>query len=233
MPPTAITFDCAQTLVKVDWQPAVLAVKSAKRAGIKFEMAPAAEIYDRKLRSRWPEFMELNRTRNEEVLAAFWHELTNDWLEEAGMPADKTDDVVEHANDLLFGERSEVFQLYDDVLPCLETLRENGFRLAVVSNWDNSLHRTLRMFGLTDYFEHVVASLEEGVEKPDPRLFQIALDRMGVQAAQALHVGDSPIDDWQGATDAGMRALVIDRGNPAPSEARITSLAQLPEAVGL
>ena len=89
------------------------------------------------------------------------------------------------------------------------------------------------MFGLTDYFEHVVASLEEGVEKPDPRLFQIVLDRLGVEAENALHVGDSPRDDWQGATDAGMRALVIDRGNPAPSEARITSLAQLPEAVGL
>ena len=233
MRPEVVTFDCAQTLLNVDWQPAVLAVKAARRAGLEFEMAPAAEIYERKLRTRWPDYKELNKTRDEKVLARFWRELTDDWLTEALLDAGKTDDVVEHANDLLFGEGSEVFQLYDDVVPCLETLRENGFTLAVVSNWDNSLHRTLRMFGLTDYFEQVVASLEEGVEKPDPRLFQIALDRLGVEAANALHVGDSPLDDWQGATDAGMRALVIDRGNPTPSEARITSLAQLPEAVGL
>ena len=233
MPPTAITFDCAQTLVKVDWQPAILAVKSAKMAGVDFEALPAAEIYERILRKRWPEFMELNKTREEKVLAQFWRELTDDWLDEAGMPADKADDVVKHANELLFGEGSEVFQLYDDVVPCLDTLRENGIRLAVVSNWDNSLHRTLRMFGLTEYFEHVVASLEEGVEKPDPRLFKIALDRLGVEPEHALHVGDNPLDDWQGATDAGMRAFVIDRNSPAPSEARITSLAQLPEAVGL
>ncbi len=232
-PPAAITFDCAQTLVKVDWQPAVLAVKSAKRAGIDFDTVPAAEIYERKLRTRWPEFMELNKRRDEKVLATFWRELTNDWLEEAGMPVEKTDDVVKHANNLLFGEGSEVFQLYDDVLPCLKALREGGFRMAVISNWDNSLHRTLRMFGLAEYFEHVVASMEEGVEKPDPRLFHITLDRLGVEPDKDIHVGDNPLDDWQGAKSAGMRALIIDRDNPEPSHVRITSLAQLPEAVGL
>ena len=83
-----------------------------------------------------------------------------------------------------------------------------GVRMAIVSNWDNSLHRTLRMFGLTEYFEHVVASLEEGVEKPEARIFQIALERAGVEPGDALHVGDNPIDDWQGAKNVGMRALL-------------------------
>lgn len=233
MRPEVVTFDCAQTLLKVDWQPTLLAVKAAQHAGLAFEAAPAAEIYDRKLRSRWPDFMELNKTRDSAVLAEFWRELTNDWLTEAGLDASKTNDVVEHASELLFGKDSEVFELYDDVLPCLDALRAAGMRMAIISNWDNSLHRTVAMFGLTEYFEIVVASLEEGVEKPDPLLFHISLERLGIKPEDALHVGDNPIDDWQGAKNAGMRGIVIDRENPEPSEVRITSLAQLPKRLGL
>ena len=153
MKPELVTFDCAQTLVRVDWQPSVIAVKSASRAGLDFDRQVAAEVYDRKLRTRWPEFMELNLQRDEGVLAGFWHKLTVDWMQEVGMPTSQADDVVREANAMLFGEGSGVFALYDDVLPCLDSLRSAGFRMAVISNWDNSLHRTLRMFGLDAYFE--------------------------------------------------------------------------------
>ncbi len=232
MKPELVTFDCAQTLVRVDWQPAVIAVKSASRAGLDFDRQVAAEVYDRKLRTRWPEFMELNLQRDEGVLAGFWHKLTVDWMQEVGMPTSQADDVVREANAMLFGEGSGVFALYDDVLPCLDSLRSAGFRMAVISNWDNSLHRTLRMFGLDAYFEVVLASLEEGVEKPDPRLFEIALERTGVSAERTLHVGDNPVDDWQGAKNVGMRALVIDREAESQTDVRITSLLQLVEVLG-
>ncbi|HXH61298.1 MAG TPA: HAD-IA family hydrolase, partial [Fimbriimonadaceae bacterium] len=100
------------------------------------------------------------------------------------------------------------------------------------SNWDNSLHRTLEMHDLTRYFDAVVASLEEGVEKPDPRIFQIALERLGVPPESALHVGDNPVDDWQGAKSAGIKALVIDRDNETQSDILINSLHQLAEMLG-
>jgi putative hydrolase of the HAD superfamily len=232
MKPKLVTFDCANTLVRVDWQPAVLAVKSASRAGLKFDRQVAAEVYDRKLRTQWPEFMRLNLQRNEAVLAEFWHRLTVEWMRELGMPEDRASDVVKVANDLLFGEGSQVFTLYDDVLPCLDRLRTAGFRMAIVSNWDNSLHRTLAMFGLNEYFEVVLASLEEGVEKPDPRLFLIALARTDVAPQDALHIGDNPVDDWLGAKNAGIKALVIDREADSRSDLRITSLLQLAEELG-
>ncbi len=229
----AVTFDCAQTLVKVDWQPAVLAVKSAKMAGLEFDMAPAAETYDRKLRSRWPEFRELNKTRDGAVLAAFWRELTLDWLTEMEMDVEKTDDVGALANELLFGEDSKIFQVYDDVVPCLQRLQAAQIRMAVISNWDHSLHKTLAMFDLQKYFEVVLASLEEGIEKPEPGLFQIALDRLGQEPEDVLHVGDSPLDDWHGARSVGMKAVVIDRDADAQTDVRITSLDQLPGVLGL
>lgn len=232
MRPKLVTFDCAQTLVAVDWRPAPIAVESAVRAGITLDSQVAAELYDRRLRTSWPEFMRLNLQRDEAVLARFWHRLTYDWLDEAGLPTEKAAVVVEQANEILFGPGSKVFVLYEDTVPCLDRLKGAGYRLAVVSNWDNSLHRTLRMHGLTDYFDLVVASLEEGVEKPDPRIFQIVLDRLGVAAADALHVGDSPVDDWQGARSAGIKALLIDRDGPAPSDTHIESLHQLAEMLG-
>jgi REG-2-like HAD superfamily hydrolase len=231
--PKLVTFDCAQTLVRVDWQPAMIAVQSASRAGMAFDRQVAAEVYDRKLRSRWPEFMQLNLQRDEGVLADFWHRLTVDWMTETGLPHERAQDVVHNADEMLFGPESAVFSLYDDTLACLDRLREAGVRMAIVSNWDNSLHRTLRMFALTDYFEHVVASLEEGVEKPKARIFQIALERAGVQPGEALHVGDNPVDDWQGARNVGMRALLIDREATERSDVRITSLHQLAEVLDI
>jgi putative hydrolase of the HAD superfamily len=230
--PKLVSFDCAQTLVRTDWRPAEIAVQSAANAGLSFDRQIAAEIYDRKLRSRWPEFVELNLQRDEGVLAEFWHRLTVDWMQEASMPCERAGDVVKCADEVLFGEGSLVFQLYADTLPCLERLRVAGYRMAVLSNWDNSLHRTLRTHGLTGFFEHVVASLEEGVEKPDPRIFQILLERAGVEPEEALHVGDNTLDDWQGARSVGMRALVLDREAESQTDVRITSLLQLAEVLG-
>ena len=233
MKPEVITFDCAQTLLAVDWRPAVLAIECLEALGISHDASVAAGTYDQLLRSRWGRFEELNLLRDELVLEQFWKELTVDWLVETGIESDCADSVLEEARKRLFGHDSTVFALYDDVLPALEKLKESGQRMAIISNWDNSLHRAVESFGLKPFFELVVASLEEGVEKPDPRLFEITFERLGVDAANVLHIGDNPIDDWQGAKNAGCKALVIDRDNPRPSDVRLSSLLQLPERLGL
>ncbi len=229
MKPEVITFDCAQTLIEVDWRPAALAVECLSELAIDHDSSLAAGHYDRILRSRWGRFQELSLQRNEAVLDEFWRELTLDWLTEADLSAELLDPVLEVAREKLFGPNSTVFKLYDDVVPCLEQLKSAGQRMAIISNWDNSLHRAVEMFDLTKYFELVIASLEEGVEKPDPRLFEITFERLGVEAGQVLHVGDNPIDDWQGAKNAGCQALVIDRENPQPSDFRLRSLSELPK----
>jgi putative hydrolase of the HAD superfamily len=79
-------------------------------------------------------------------------------------------------------------------------LRSLGLALAVVSNWDETLPERIGDFGV----EVVVSSAEVGVPKPDPALFRLALERLGVPAERALHVGDSP-EDEEGARAAGMQ----------------------------
>lgn len=229
----AVTFDCAQTLIAVDWRPAVLAVECAIGIGLKFNESEAAQAYDNLLRSRWTEFQDLNLLRNEEETDAFWHRMSLDWAEACGFPSTKVAEIVALAEEKLFGQDSAVFSVFSDVVPTLKTLKSRGLKLAVVSNWDISLHKTLRIFGLSEYFDVVVASMEEGFEKPDPRLFRVALDKLGVEPHEAVHVGDNPLDDLKGAKSVGMKAFVIDRGPHSAANIYLSSLTELPEKLGL
>ena len=99
--------------------------------------------------------------------------------------------------------RSLVFTPVAGAVETLERLSAQT-RLAVVANWDRSLHEHLDRLGLDRYFDAVVTSAEAGASKPDPEIFLTALRRLDVEPARALHVGDEPIDE-QGARAAGMQ----------------------------
>ncbi len=86
----------------------------------------------------------------------------------------------------------------------LAGLRSRGLELAVVANWDYALPEFLERIGLAAFFTTVVTSAEAGAAKPDARPFLLALERLGVSPARALHVGDSE-EDEQGAAAAGLR----------------------------
>ncbi len=103
------------------------------------------------------------------------------------------------------------FQAFPDAAPALATLRSRGLRLLCVSNWDVSLAEVLSRCGLAEQLDGVVSSAAAGSRKPDPAIFEQALARAGVEPAQALHVGDTPEEDLDGARAAGIRALLIDR----------------------
>jgi putative hydrolase of the HAD superfamily len=97
-----------------------------------------------------------------------------------------------------------------DVVPALERLRRLGLRLVVVSNANGTLHEMFGRLGLAERVDVLFDSWREGVEKPDPRLFHIALDRSGARAATTVHVGDLYHVDVVGARAAGLRAVLID-----------------------
>jgi putative hydrolase of the HAD superfamily len=103
------------------------------------------------------------------------------------------------------------FRAYPDAAPALAELRALGARLVCVSNWDYSLPDVLARVGLEDDLDGVVTSAAVGARKPDPRLFEAALEVAGCAADAALHVGDTPTEDVEGARAAGIRALLIDR----------------------
>lgn len=121
------------------------------------------------------------------------------------------------------------YRALPDARPALDALRADGVALAVVSDWDHTLPRVLAGVGLADAFDAVVTSASVGAAKPDPAPFRAALARLGVDPDAAVHCGDDPVRDGEGAAAAGVRPLLIDRsanpsGGPIPV---LTTLGQV------
>jgi putative hydrolase of the HAD superfamily len=132
--------------------------------------------------------------------------------------------------DLPLGELTEAllasleFTPFPDALQALPLLHANGIRLVVASNWDWSLHEVLERVGLALFLDGIVTSAEVGSAKPSPGVFVRALEIAGVPADRAIHVGDSLVEDVQGALAAGVEPVLIRRdAGPVPSGVRTVS----------
>lgn len=106
--------------------------------------------------------------------------------------------------------RPGVWTLYPETLEVLETLR-GRFSLGVISNWDGRLRPVLEQLGILPFFSTVHISTEVGADKPDPWIFEEALRANGLAPHEAMHVGDEPAADWEGATNAGLHAFRLHR----------------------
>ena len=109
-----------------------------------------------------------------------------------------------------FAEKS-AWRVFADVGPALHRMGHLGIKIGLISNWDERLRPLLADLGLARDFDAVIISCEEGVCKPDPAIFKIAAERLGVQPPGVLHVGDSWREDFEGALEAGCRALLVSR----------------------
>jgi len=123
----------------------------------------------------------------------------------------------------------------DEVLPALAALRLLGLRLVVLSNANGTLHRAFERLGLTQAFDVIFDSHDEGVEKPDPRLFRIALERACADAATTMHVGDLYHVDVAGARAAGLTPVLFDVADlyPECDCLRVRSLTDLVAALSI
>lgn len=117
----------------------------------------------------------------------------------------------------------------------LARLHAAGLRLAVVSNAEGQVEADLREAGLGTYLETVVDSHLVGVAKPDPRIFEICLARLGLAPERCVYVGDVPAFDVAGARAAGIRPVLLDAHGLYPDAGvpRIPSLAELPPLLGV
>lgn len=121
------------------------------------------------------------------------------------------------------------YKLFDDVVPTLRELHEDGFRLGLISNFERWLEELLVELDVGHLFDVTLISGVAGVEKPDPRIYELALQKAGVEAHEAAHVGDSPTMDAEPAAALGMRVVLLDRGDRYPEAPwpRIESLKEL------
>jgi HAD superfamily hydrolase (TIGR01509 family) len=159
-------------------------------------------------------------------IEAYWSGM----LEAAGCRHPVLEEAIErmharqHSDDFLWARPMEGARATLDALPAL------GLRACCVSNSDGRAEAHLVRYGVREGLEFVVDSQVVGIEKPDPRIFGIALDRMGVPPDRALYVGDIRSVDEHGARAAGMHFVLIDPfGGYAPAgTASVAAMEELP-----
>jgi len=194
------------------------------RHGIEIEPSRLAELFP----EVWRELACSADPAHDRFLAhpggarGYWRDLLDRVCARAGAPRPSAFAAAELFERFAQGEP---WELFDDVAPALERLREAGLRLVLISNWDERLPRVLDALGLAPRLDAVVFSAEVGVEKPHPAIFAAATRAAGATPAESVHVGDRRLEDREGAQAAGWHGLLLDRAGGGD----LASLAELPE----
>ena len=202
--PRAVLLDALGTLLRLEPPVPPLRAELAARFGLDLDEKAVRDALEREIAYYRAHNLEGADRDSLAALRLRCAEVLREGLGEParGMPAP---DLLEA---LLASLR---FVAYDDVLPALRRIRAAGRRLVVVSNWDVSLHDRLAETGIAEQVDGAVASAEVGAAKPDRAIFTRALELAGVAASEALHAGDSPAEDVQGARAAGVEAVLVVR----------------------
>ncbi len=167
---------------------------------------------------------------SEERASELWSRMYATVMRELGLDGDA--DILGREVYEEFGD-SRWWKTYPDVVPGLERLRACGLRLGMISNWDCRLPDLCHGIGISRHFDFILSSANIGLHKPDPRIFEIALQRAGVSAHDAWHVGDHYYADILGARSAGLEPVLIDRtGNGVKADCLVVrDLAELAEEI--
>jgi putative hydrolase of the HAD superfamily len=167
--------------------------------------------------------------------AVGWGRMVGTMLHRAGVP---TDTVRGWLGGLWLDHvRWNLWSLVPDGLgEALEEARGRGVRVAVVSNSEGMLDELFVALGVRRHLDLLLDSGKIGIEKPDPRIFRMALDAFGLEPDQALHLGDSIATDVDGARAAGMRVALVDPHGHCAGRAedvpRVSGVAQVARAMG-
>jgi putative hydrolase of the HAD superfamily len=189
----AVTVDGYGTLVTVvDPVPALN--QALRRRGVERSPNEVREAFAAEVAYYRPNAVH---GRDSETLAALRLECARIFLETASAGLAPESFVDEFMSAI-------VLEPVPGALEAAASLRARGLELAVVSNWDIGLAERLERIGAASLFTTIVTTAEAGAAKPDPAVFLLALERLGVEPGRSLHVGDDP-EDEQGAVAAGMR----------------------------
>ena len=230
-----VLFDAGETLLRPEPSFPQLIVQLLRRRGIEVSHDEPAWI-GTALGSvfRAMDDLVVNRehfSTSAERSRAFWTEIYARLLGELGV----SDPDAEHAT-YLYDEFSkpEHYALFPDALPALRELAASGYTLGIVSNFESWLTTLLERLGILPLMSVVVISGEEGIEKPDPKIFRLALDRLDASPGRAVYVGDNPRIDVEAALALGMGAVLVDRRGVHDgfrSAPVVQSLEQVPAAI--
>ena len=117
-------------------------------------------------------------------------------------------DILKRSQEL---SRDLKFILYDDVIPTLKIIREKALSIGILTNIESGMEPMCKELGLEPYIDFIVTSGEAGADKPQPQIFNYAIKKAGINASEAIHVGDQYKIDIAGAKGVGISPILLDR----------------------
>ncbi|ORX54147.1 HAD-superfamily hydrolase [Hesseltinella vesiculosa] len=210
-----ITFDAYNTLFKPRGSLSAQYAHEAAKVGLQVHPDSVSKGFGQAYRQqllRAPLYGSQQGMTSEQ----WWEELVYNTFTEAGVEKKALDTQFPRLFHALFHRfmSREGYSVFHDVQPALRELKRRGFKMGVISNCDERLGTVLQNLQLDSFFEFVLPSCTAGVEKPDGRIFDTALDLIddrSILCTEALHVGDDIKRDYYGARDAGWNAVLLNR----------------------
>ena len=229
--PKVLFFDLGETLVTQNIEDNLVTQRALERISRELPVATApAELY-RLYRKGYGRNQPVRSSHNVEIpISAWMRELLR-----FALHREPTTDIVERAVRIVVESRAANAAEYPDAHEALEELHEK-YRIGVISNVSSHdvAVEILRKVKFDHYIDDLITSALTGIRKPDPGIFLYALSRMKVTPAQAVHVGDHPRNDVEGANLIGLTTVLIERKRSEVStkgvrpSIKLHSLANLP-----
>lgn len=208
----AVFFDFGDTLVSLHPQKEDLFIKAALNIGMMLDKAVVKRAYEcvdffMKFSS-----VAIHKDSERKEFYKLYNERLCEALGISGSFANLWPSIAEVFN------TNKTWHLVDGAKETLISLHDRGMRLAIIANWDSSLSELVRSFDIDHLFECVVSSQEEGVEKPNPAIFQVALKAMSLleNTGSVVYVGNEYRADILGARSAGLVPCLLDIDNRYP-----------------
>jgi len=208
----AIFFDAGDTLLSIPGTRAILKEYLSGR-GLDCREEEIGECFEEAYRRLYYGKLSAAAFCTPESDRLFWAGLYRHMLEGLGAPARWGEEQLKRCCHELYDlfTSPEHYQLFGDVPDCLEELSGRGIKLGIISNFAPTLERILEDRGIRRYFDPVIVSTLVGLEKPDPAIFRLALERTGLDPGRVLYVGDHDLNDLWAPAQVGIDAVKIKR----------------------
>jgi putative hydrolase of the HAD superfamily len=212
----AVLFDAAETLFTTRGSVGEIYGSVARRYGSQVPADVIQAAFVRQFRGAGPLSVQ-DQTR-------WWKDVVHRVFSEVGM-VDNFDQFFTEVYDKF--RDSQGWTLFPETIEVLEDLKRRGLKLGVNSNFDSRAYSVMDSLGIRKFFDAVTLSSETGFCKPDPEIFEAAVQALGVAASEVLLVGDSPHDDVEAAIQAGLSAVLVDRTGRHASKNHLRRISSL------
>ena len=211
-----VTFDVTNTMIRVLGGVGQNYANVAAQYGRRVDPAKIDVVFRKRFKQQMSQYPNFGVNSG---LTPFkwWTSLVVDSFKEAGYDGPSLTQIANHL--YIHFASSKGWEIIPGTTETLETLKSKGIKLGIISNFDTRLDKILHELSLAHYFEFIIDSASFGKAKPNPEIFDLALKLGKAKANESMHIGDSVTNDYEGATKAGMKAiLLVDEDKPAPDE---------------